>query len=129
MLRSQARGHVGATLFSPLFQALGLGHLDPTQGKKDIDESETVELPLWLAEPLQEGRIGIIDLPRAFSASVRDQLLAAPTTVRLRDKSPYFYETGLRLASQCSSEDAQRLPSAVKATLAGVSRTAAFVAS
>lgn len=76
-------------------KALGLGHLDPSQGKKDIDESETVELPLWIAEPLQEARTGLIDLPRAFSASVRDQLLASPTTTRLRDKSPFFYETGL----------------------------------
>lgn len=96
----------------------GLGHLDPSQGKKDIDESETVELPLWLAEPLHVGRIGLIDLPRSYSSRVRDQLLADPTAVRLRDYSPFYYETGLRLADQCSGEDAQRLPSSIKATLA-----------
>jgi GINS complex subunit 3 len=85
---------------------------------QDIDESETIELPLWLAEPLHEGRIGIVDLPPSFSARVRDQLLADPTAVRLRDLSPFFYETGLRLADLCSGEDAQRLPSSIKACLA-----------
>lgn len=63
-------------------RAVGLGHLDPSQGKKDMcvgalhpdrrpivsqyrfhrrEESETVELPLFLAEPLQEGRVGVIE--------------------------------------------------------------------
>jgi hypothetical protein len=56
-------------------------------------------------------------VPRAFSSRVRETLLAQPASVKLRDKSPFFYEMGLRLAELSRSEDASKLPGAIRATL------------
>lgn len=85
---------------------------------QDIEEGQRIELPIWLAERLSESKLVTIDLPRNFSRRVRESLLAAPESVRLRDRSPYFYEVGLRLASTSMSEDAARLPAALQSTLA-----------
>ena len=71
-----------------------------------------------MAERLSQSRFVGIELPRAFSAKVRDSLLAAPESVRLREKSPYFYEVGLRLAALCRTEDARQLPAIIQMTLA-----------
>ena len=49
---------------------------------------------------------------------VRESLLADPDAVRLRDKSPHFYETGLRLSRLCDSDDAARLPATIQTVLA-----------
>ena len=38
--------------------------------------------------------------------------------VRLRDVSPTFYSTGLRLSRLCGGDEAGRLPAAIQATLA-----------
>ena len=49
---------------------------------------------------------------------MREALLADAVSVRLRDKSPCYYETGLRLARISSSEEASQLPASIQATLA-----------
>jgi GINS complex subunit 3 len=85
---------------------------------QDIEEGQHVELPLWLAEKLADSKLVSVELPRNFSKKVRDSLQAAPETVRLREKSPHFYEVGLRLAQVSIAEDASRLPAAIQATLA-----------
>lgn len=78
-----------------------------------------MELPLWLAESLAEDNFVQIDLPRIFSQRNRDAMLASPETVRLRDRSPFYYEAGLRLSSACKySEDAKTLPSTIQFVLA-----------
>ncbi len=78
-----------------------------------------MELPLWMAERLVEAQYAVVELPRNFSAKVREALLAAPESVRLRERSPHFYEVGLRLASLAGHlEEAKTLPAAIQATLA-----------
>jgi hypothetical protein len=77
-----------------------------------------MQLPVWLAEPLAERKYVLVDVPRNYSATVRNSLSADATAISLRDKSPNFYEIGLRLASMSASEDAARLPASIKATLA-----------
>ena len=52
------------------------------------------------------------------TAQVRESLVADASVVRLWEKSPAFYETGLRLARISGDEDAARLPAAIQATLA-----------
>ena len=44
--------------------------------------------------------------------------MADPDNVKLRDKCPSFYETGLALGKISRSEDAGRLPADIKRTLA-----------
>jgi len=83
-----------------------------------VEEGARLELPLWMAERLAAGQFVGVELPRNFSGSVRDALLAAPKSARLRERSPYFYEAGLRLAGLSHLEEARSLPAAIQATLA-----------
>jgi len=72
-------------------------------------------LPWWLTTHRRRRR------PRAparLLLQVRESLLADPDNVKLRDKCPSFYETGLALSKLCMSEDATRLPADIKRTLA-----------
>lgn len=57
-------------------------------------------------------------LPTKSSPQVRESLVADPDNVKLRDKCPTFYETGMALSRIASDEDARTLPAAIKATLA-----------
>ncbi len=59
-----------------------------------------------------------MQLPRNFAGKVRENLLADPAVVRLRDRSPYFYEVGLALSQLVPQEDAVTLPTAVRVALA-----------
>lgn len=99
-------------------QAHRLGHLDPTSGTETVAEGQQLELPLWMAERLREARYISVSLPRNFSAKVRESLLAAPESVRLRERSPHFYEVGLRLAALADTDEAKTLPASIQATLA-----------
>jgi GINS complex subunit 3 len=129
-----------------LTTARRLGHLDPTSGSgvrslrrfhfrlrfpgsvavfhtllffpQDIEEESRIELPLWMAETLADHQYVVVQLPRNFSAKVREAMLANPENVRLRERSPYFYEAGLRLSSLSHMEEAKSLPAAIQATLA-----------
>jgi GINS complex subunit 3 len=83
-----------------------------------VEEGARLELPLWMAERLAAGQFVGVELPRNFSGSVRDALLAAPKSARLRERSPFFYEAGLRLAGLSHLEEARSLPAAIQATLA-----------
>ena len=65
-----------------------------------------------------EGMIPNRWFPLAPPLQVRESLIADPDSVKLRDKSPRFYETGLKLASISGADDALKLPDAIKATLA-----------
>lgn len=83
-----------------------------------VAEGQKLELPLWMAERLKASRYIEVSLPRNFSAKVRESLLAAPESVRLRERSPHFYEVGLRLAALADADEAKTLPAAIQATLA-----------
>lgn len=83
-----------------------------------VAEGQQLELPLWMAERLREARYISVSLPRNFSAKVRESLLAAPQSVRLRERSPHFYEVGLRLAALADTDEAKTLPASIQATLA-----------
>jgi GINS complex subunit 3 len=59
-----------------------------------------------------------VDLPRTFGGKVREQLLADPTTVRLRDRSPSFYEVGITLSRLVVDLEAATLPTSTRVALA-----------
>lgn len=71
-----------------------------------------------MAEELARRNLVLVDLPVAFSVKTREDLLADPTVVRLRDKSPVFYEMGVKLSQISTHRDAAGLPALVRLVLA-----------
>ena len=63
----------------------------------DIEVGQTMELPIWLALPLAQGEIIDIEVPRFYKDHFKKTLEADPNVVNLRDKTPYYYENGLKL--------------------------------
>jgi GINS complex subunit 3 len=76
-----------------------------------------MDVPLWLAAVLRSQNFVQLQLPRTFSKRLRESLKADPSAVRLRDKSPHFYEVGLRMADLVPTEDTVDLPTDIQATL------------
>lgn len=77
-----------------------------------------MELPLWLATRLKDSNFVDVRLPKTFSVKLRESLKADAAGVKLRDKSPHFYEVGLRMSELVQTEDTQTLPADIQATLA-----------
>jgi len=70
-------------------------HAKTSQLKKDT----AVELPLWMAQALVLKNMVKLKLPKYFGDSFRVTLLAQPAVMNLQDRSPFFYEFGLKLAN------------------------------
>lgn len=88
--------------------------LDPNLPiESDIEAGQTMELPIWLALPLAKAEIIDIEIPRFYKDHFKKTLEADPSVVNLRDKTPYYYENGLKLIEHI--EDSELIP-----TLAGV---------
>jgi len=102
--------------------ARGLGHLDPASAGGDVAEDQAMELALWLAAALGPSpgpNFVEVQLPaRVFGARLREQLRADARGVRLRDRSPYFYELGLRVSDLVTSDETRELPTLIQSTLA-----------
>ncbi len=77
-----------------------------------------MELPVWLASGLRSANYVEVRLPKTFSLRLRESLKADASSVRLRDKSPHFYEVGLRMSDLVSTDDTQTLPTDIQGTLA-----------
>lgn len=77
-----------------------------------------MDLPVWLVQVLKAQNFLEVRLPKTFSLRLRESLKADALTVRLREKSPHFYEVGLRMADLVSTEDTANLPTDIQATLA-----------
>jgi hypothetical protein len=77
-----------------------------------------MELPLWLATIMKAQNFVEVQLPRTFSMKLRETLRAGANDVRLRERSPHFYEVGLRMADLVSTEETEHLPTDIQATLA-----------
>jgi hypothetical protein len=90
----------------------------PPPPRQDIELDAEMDLPLWLATELRGHNFIDVRLPRAFSKRLREGLRADPRAVALRDRSPHFYEVGLRMADLVPTEDTETLPTDIQATLA-----------
>ncbi|XP_017785099.1 PREDICTED: DNA replication complex GINS protein PSF3 [Nicrophorus vespilloides] len=74
-----------------------LGKLNPASEDDDLAAGTSLELPIWLVQPLSSGRHAIIaaDLPRIYTEPYREILKADPVAVDLHKFNLYFYEFGL----------------------------------
>lgn len=88
--------------------AASLGFLDPACKDEDLPARSRVELPLWLALALQAKNMVRVELPRHYSARFREDLLAGPDAVDIRERSAFFYETGTALARVKRDDHLQR---------------------
>jgi len=72
--------------------------LDPNLPNNiDIEEGQTMEIPIWLAFALARTEIVEIEIPRFYKEQFKKTLEADPNVINLRDKSSYYYEIGLKL--------------------------------
>ncbi|XP_012532485.1 DNA replication complex GINS protein PSF3 isoform X2 [Monomorium pharaonis] len=76
-----------------------LGFLDLSSESKDLKPGTKLELPLWLAQPLNKARESYvnIDIPKTYKDGYREILLADACTVELNKWNPYYYELGMYL--------------------------------
>lgn len=72
--------------------------------KNDIEEGQTMELPIWLALALASGDVINIEIPRYYKEQFKKTLEADPNVVNLRDKSLYYYEVGLKIIDYLDSQ-------------------------
>ncbi|XP_014485589.1 PREDICTED: DNA replication complex GINS protein PSF3 [Dinoponera quadriceps] len=76
-----------------------LGFLDLSSESEDLKPGTKLELPLWLAQPLNISREPIvsIDIPKTYKEGYREILLADACTVVLNKWNPFYYELGMYL--------------------------------
>ncbi|XP_029177207.1 DNA replication complex GINS protein PSF3 [Nylanderia fulva] len=76
-----------------------LGFLDLSSESEDLKIGTKLELPLWLAQPLNIARESIVsvDIPKTYKEGYREILLADACTVVLNKWNPYYYELGMYL--------------------------------
>jgi hypothetical protein len=96
----------------------GVGYLDPSVGSEDLEMDQELEIPLWLAEALKPNNYIDLKLPRMFGLSVRQSLKADAKSVKLREKSPFFYELGLKMSELVDGEVTKDLPKDILHALA-----------
>eukprot|EP00484_Ammonia_sp_Unknown_P022899 CAMPEP_0197034192 /NCGR_PEP_ID=MMETSP1384-20130603/12372_1 /TAXON_ID=29189 /ORGANISM="Ammonia sp." /LENGTH=179 /DNA_ID=CAMNT_0042464087 /DNA_START=98 /DNA_END=634 /DNA_ORIENTATION=+ len=79
--------------------AVELGYLDETGDcGDDLRKGTTINLPYWLAKPLQERRMISIQQPKCYQSKVADALSADPKVVNLRAQCEYWYVLGYKLS-------------------------------
>ncbi|XP_011689884.1 PREDICTED: DNA replication complex GINS protein PSF3 [Wasmannia auropunctata] len=76
-----------------------LGFLDLSSESEDLKPGTRLELPLWLAQPLNKVKESIVsvDIPKTYKEGYREILLADACTVVLNKWNPYYYELGMCL--------------------------------
>eukprot|EP00457_Paulinella_chromatophora_P015961 gb/GEZN01016676.1/.p1 GENE.gb/GEZN01016676.1/~~gb/GEZN01016676.1/.p1 ORF type:complete len:202 (-),score=31.71 gb/GEZN01016676.1/:229-804(-) len=79
---------------------IDLGYLDEQSQSIDLKKNSKVGLPYWLAAVLAKRGMVEVDLARTpfGKPRFRTDLLADPAAYDLRNRNPYFYTLGLKLA-------------------------------
>eukprot|EP00808_Paulinella_micropora_P016892 g70665.t1 len=79
---------------------IDLGYLDEQTQSMDLKKGSRVPLPFWLASALAKRGMVEVDIARTpfGRPRFRTDLLADPVAFDLRDRNPYFYTLGLKLA-------------------------------
>eukprot|EP01041_Mallomonas_annulata_P005413 gene5413-10834_t len=91
-----------------LINAKGLGMLDTSLKAEDLPAHSKIDLPLWLSQVLAEKNMVEVEIPKHFGARMRDEIMAGPSAMRLKDFSNYFFEVGLKLCKIKKDGDLQR---------------------
>ena len=76
-----------------------------------MPEGTEVEVPMWLALPLAARGIVSLKPPAYFGPSFQAHLLADASVLNINEKSPYYYELGVRLSMLMRQK---RLPAILK---------------
>ena len=86
----------------------GLGFLNTSSNKKDIEVGTKMDLPLWLALSLGHWRKKFIsyEYTKPYKATYREILKADASVVDLHKLSPYFYAFGQQLLTLNHNEAA-----------------------
>jgi len=79
----------------------------------DLGKDTKLEIPLWLATKLSTHGIVTIDIPLIYRERFKKMLNADATVINLREKTPFYYEIGMKLCEYI--EDDTLVP-----TLSGV---------
>ncbi|OVA12957.1 GINS complex [Macleaya cordata] len=63
-----------------------------------IEKGAKVELPFWLAQELHLRQAVSVNVPACFNQKTRKEIQADAACVDLRNRCPYFYELGCKVA-------------------------------
>lgn len=76
-----------------------LGFLDLSSESEHLKPGTKLELPLWLAQPLNMAKESIVnvDIPKTYREGYREILAADACTVILNKWNPHYYEVGMYL--------------------------------
>ena len=87
--------------------AKGAAYLDPLAdpNSKDLEEGREIKLPLWLALTLAKKGYIDVQTPAYFGKAYKDTMKADPTTLNLKERSQYIYETGKNLTDYTVDKD------------------------
>ena len=88
---------------------LNLGYLDHETTDEDITEGTKLELPFWMAESLSARKYTSVDTPKCYGHGFRSALRAdpSPSVVDLRQRSPYYFQLGVKLGRFVTDDDEQ----------------------
>lgn len=83
-----------------------LGFLDPQSHYQEdatvLLTGTTLELPLWMAKDFKAKNRAKLDLPKTWSLSQRQIIIADPNVVDLHKLGPYFYQSGCHILKYIS---------------------------
>ncbi|CAM8949322.1 unnamed protein product [Rhodiola kirilowii] len=87
-------------LVSVVFQkaANGVVQIDPSAETNTVEPGSKVELPFWLAQELHMRQAVSMSMPTCFDQKTRKEIQADVACVDLRNRCPYFYELGCKVA-------------------------------
>jgi hypothetical protein len=75
----------------------GLGLLDQSSEKLDLESGSRSTQPLWIALTMVSREMANVAVPKYFEESYRNTLEADPRIISLRERSHYFFEVGSKL--------------------------------
>uniref|UniRef100_A0A7S2D350 GINS subunit domain-containing protein n=1 Tax=Alexandrium andersonii TaxID=327968 RepID=A0A7S2D350_9DINO len=67
--------------------------------RPDLAEGAKVQVPFWLAQGFVRRNAAEIEVPTMYGQAAQEDLQRDPAVCRLGDKSRYYFEVGVRLAS------------------------------
>lgn len=88
----------------------GLGFLDPSSEAEDLKPGTSMELPVWLAQPMNMTQPPVLaaDVPKIYKEGYREILEAGATSIVLSKWSPFYYELGMHLR-RLRNRDAEKI--------------------
>ncbi|WOH07664.1 hypothetical protein DCAR_0727097 [Daucus carota subsp. sativus] len=76
----------------------GVGLFDSTDDTNKVEPGSKVELPFWLAQELHLRQAVTVNVPPCFNKRTREEIDADAAHVDLRNRCPFFYELGYKIA-------------------------------